>query len=146
MAIISSVTFLLGLCLSWADPRSEVDLEGGKPRGRPGPLGSGRYLVFIVGPQWGATRPCVLLRWRERRSPYRWGQVPMPALFCPVHRCIAPTFSAITAGLSQATQAWNLLSTGEGGPSRGRRQREGWRLLPCPPSLAGQRWAEAAST
>lgn len=33
MAIISSVTFLLRLCLCTTDPQSEVELEGGKPKG-----------------------------------------------------------------------------------------------------------------
>lgn len=45
MAIISSVTFLLRLCLCTTDPQAGVELQGGKPQGSGHTLHSGHALL-----------------------------------------------------------------------------------------------------
>lgn len=108
MAIISLVTFLLGLCLSWADPRSEVDLDGGKPRGRPGPSWVLAMIWFSSLFPDGVLPGPVSSSGGGRGAPLPGEGLRFSAL------CIAAPLpsSPITVGLSQATQAWNLPSIG----------------------------------
>lgn len=103
MAIISSVTFLLGLCLSWADPRSEVDLDGGKPRGRPGPWVLAITSFSLLGPDGVPPGPASCSGGGRGAPLTGEGRDSMPVLLCPVHGCIAPIVSAIKVGLSQVT-------------------------------------------
>ena len=68
MAIISSVTFLFRLCLCTTDPQSEVELEGGKPKGLMGHPWLWPLPGFNCGILMGHHPcPCVLFRWRGVR-------------------------------------------------------------------------------
>lgn len=108
MAIISSVTFLLRLCLCTTDPQSEVELEGGKPKG----LVECPWLWPWSGFNCGILRGqhpclCILLKWRG--ALFISGRVGRLLGLYPLHHSI---FSCLPRhmqlGPSQLTQSPEL--------------------------------------
>jgi len=108
MAIISSVTFLLRLCLCTTDPQSEVELEGGKPEGlveRPWVWPWSGFNRGILRGQHPCL--CILLKWRG--APFTSGRVGrllgLYPLHCSIFSCLP---RHMQLGPSQLTQSPEL--------------------------------------
>lgn len=106
MAIISSVTFLLRLCLCTTDPQSEVELEGGKLKG----LMERPWLWPWSGFNCGILReqhPCPCSSGEV--VCYRWEVGPHPACLYPLHCSIFSRLPRhVQLGPSQPTQSPEL--------------------------------------